>query len=410
MANLDERFRSFSRTKTPDLWQDIEGRDPRAMPAPPARKRVLAVAVGVLTAAFGWGVVVLAFGGSTAPVARPEGTVAASPSGITALVGDTFEVGQDVRSVAYGDDSVWVAVSNNDGTFGGRIVRIDPATHEVQADMAVDAIPTWEVGGGAMVFEAGDLWVAGDLEAPGAFDDPGGGADAAVIRIDASTNEVVQTMEVGGSGAADLTFLNGELWVLVAGDETVDHRMEVVRVDPATGHVTARIALEAGWAHTIVAADGRLVVLEAGKGGTNVDGSALAIDPATNTTIAHADIPSETFVPMPVISRGQVWIGLEPGFARFDPMSGAFPEAPVSLDTSDASCCGFLEADDRGIWFLSPDPRGGSGQRLKVFDPATGEVTTLATVSEGTPVAMALAPNAVWILNYEGTLTHVELS
>jgi hypothetical protein len=410
MANLDERFRSFSRTKTPDLWQDIEGRDPRALPAPPTRKRVLAVAVGVLTAAVGWGVVVLAFGGSTAPVAGPEGTVAAFPSGITALVGDTFEVGQDVRSVAYGDDSVWVAVSNNDGALGGRIVRIDPATHEVQADIAVESIPTWEVGGGAMVIEAGDLWVAGDLEAPGAFDDPGGGADAAVIRIDASTNEVVQTMEVGGSSAADLTFLNGELWVLVSGDETVDHRMEVVRVDPATGDVTARIALEAGWAHTIVAADGRLVVLEAGKGGTNVDGSALAIDPATNTTIAHADIPSETFVPMPVISRGQVWIGLDPGFARFDPLSGAFPEAPVSLDTSDVSCCGFLEADDRGIWFLSPDPTGGPGSRLLLFDPVTGGLTDLASMDEGTPVAMAVAPNAVWILNYEGTLTHVELS
>jgi hypothetical protein len=43
-----------------------------------------------------------------------------------------------------------------------------------------------------------------------------------------------------------------------------------------------------------------------------------------------------------------------------------------------------------------------------VLDPASGEVTNL-TVSEGTPVAMAVSPNAVWILNYEGTLTHVEL-
>ena len=50
-----------------------------------------------------------------------------------AEVVDTFEVGVDVRSVVYGEGSVWVAASNNDGSFGGRIVRIDPVTHEVQA-------------------------------------------------------------------------------------------------------------------------------------------------------------------------------------------------------------------------------------------------------------------------------------
>jgi TolB protein len=323
-----------------------------------------------------------------------------------AEVVETFDMGQDARSLVFGDGSVWVATASADGS--GRIVRIDPETYDVQAVISVGPIPTWEVGGGAMVFADGDLWVAGDLNKLGGLARPGGGADAAVVRIDPSTNEVVQVFAMGGVGAADLTFLEGDLWVLVFGDETVDHRMEVVRVDPETGDVTTRIPLETRWAHTIAAVDGRLVVLEAGKGGTNVDGSALAIDPATGS-IEGATIPSETFVPMPVLWRGQAWIGLEPGFARFDPLAGAFPEAPISLDPGDVTCCGFLEADDRGIWFLSPDPSGGSGRRLLVFDPATGEVHDLVTLDEGDPVAMAIAPNAVWILNYEGTLTHVEL-
>jgi TolB protein len=321
-----------------------------------------------------------------------------------AEVVETFDVGQDARSVAFGDGSVWVAASNNDGTFGGRIIRIDPETHDVQAEIPVDAIPTWEVGGGAMVVEDGSLWVTGGIEASGSA----GAADAAVVRIDTSTNEFAETFELGGEMGADLTFLDGDLWVLVFGDETVDHRMEVVRVDPETGDVTTRIPLETRWAHTIAAVDGRLVVLEAGKGGTNVDGSALAIDPATGS-IEGATIPSETFVPMPVLWRGQVWIGLDPGFVRFDPLDAGFPDPLVTLDPADAGCCGFLEADDRGIWFLSPDPSGGSGRRLLVFDPSTGEVHDLVTLDEGDPVAMALAPNAVWILNYEGTLTHIEL-
>jgi hypothetical protein len=342
------------------------------------------------------------WGPSWQPVPATTDSPAPSPP-LSAEVVDTFPVGEDVRSVAYGDGSVWVAMSNGDGTFAGRIVRIDPETQEIQAEIPVDVIPTWEGGGGAMVFEDGSLWVTGGIDASGSA----GPTDAAVTRIDTTANEVVHEFTLGGETGADLTFLDGDLWVLLFGDDTVEHRMEILRVDPATGDVTARVALQAGWAHTIVAADDRLVVLEAGKGGTNVDGAALAIDPATNT-IGRADIPSETFVPMPVISRGQVWVGLEPGFARFDPQSGAFPETPVTLDRSQVSCCGFLEADDRGIWFLSPDPQGGSGQRLMVLDPASGEVTNL-TVSEGTPVAMAVSPNAVWILNYEGTLTHVEL-
>jgi len=37
-------------------------------------------------------------------------------------------------------------------------------------------------------------------------------------------------------------------------------------------------------------------------------------------------------------------------------------------------------------------------------------VTELATLDEGAPVAMAVAPNSVWILNSEGSLTHLVLA
>ena len=337
------------------------------------------------------------------PVSQPS--VGPSPPSSAEVVG-TFPVGEDVRSVAYGEGSVWVAASNNDGTLGGRIIRIDPETHGVQAEISVDAIPTWEVGGGAMVFEDGDLWEVGDLERPGSSDDPGGGADAAVMRIDPATNEVVQMISVGGSGGADLTFLNDELWVLVFGDESANHRAEIVRINPSTGDVLARIPLETGWAHTIVAARGRIVVLESGKGAVNVGGVVAVIDPSTNA-VSRTDIPSESFTPMPVASEGQVWIGVDPGFARFDPAAAAFPDPPVRLAPRFVGP-GFLEADDRGIWFLMP-AGGGAGPILDLFDPEAGEATELTTIDAGSPVAMAVAPNAIWILNYEGTLTHVGL-
>jgi Tol biopolymer transport system component len=334
---------------------------------------------------------------SAAPSIEPS-----PPPSSADLVG-TFTVGQDVRSVAYGDGSVWVAASNNDGSLDGRIIRIDPETHEVQADIPVDAIPDWEVGGGAMVIDDGSLWVTGGIDASGSA----GPTDAAVLQIDTSTNQVVRTVELGETHGADLTFLDGALWVLLFGDENIDHEMEVVRVDPATGEDTARIPLETMWAHSIVAAQGRLVVLEGGPGATNAAGDAAVIDPATNA-ISRVEVPSEFMTPMPVVSRGQVWITLDPGFARLDPQAVAFPDPVVTVPPRFSDCCGFVEADDRGIWFLSL-AANGKDRALSLFDPDTGMARELAVLDEGAPVAMAVSPDAVWILNYEGTLTHVDL-
>jgi Tol biopolymer transport system component len=343
------------------------------------------------------------------PVPAPAVTVEPTFSPPTAEVVRTFDVATSVTSVAYGEGSVWVAAPNNDGSFGGRIIRIDPVTHQVQAEIPVDVIPTWEVGGGAMVVLPGSLWVTGSIEAPGAFDDPGGGADAAVIRIDTATNEVVETFGLGGTHGADLTFQNGELWVLLFGDETVNNRMEVVRVH-STGTVLNRIPLSTSWAHTIAAAGGRLVVYEGGNSlGTNVDGHLVAIDPETKEVAERADVPGRYFEGGPVVWRGQVWAALDDGFTLFEPVAGQVIEGSPELDASKfVFCCGFVEADDRGIWFLGL-AQNGTDRQLNLFDPATGEVTELLELDEGSPVAMAIAPDAVWILNYEGTLTRIDL-
>jgi Tol biopolymer transport system component len=336
------------------------------------------------------------------PVPAPAETVEPTPSipPMSAEVVDTFAVGPDVRSVVYGEGSVWVAISNNDGSEGGRILRIDPETHEVQAEIPVEVIPTWVVGGGAMVVEGGSLWVTGAIEGPRTD----GVSDGAVIRIDTSTNEVGQTFELGGRVGADLTFLDGDLWVLLFGDDG----MEVVRADRETGQLIARFRLAANWAHTLVATDGRLITAVGGDDAVNVDGRMIQIDPATDV-VSQIDVPTRSFTPMPVVWRGQAWLSTDPGFVQFDPIAAGFHGPPVTLAPRFGSCCGFVEADSRGMWFLSPDPDGRTGQLLHIFDPDTGEARELSSLDEGTPVAMAVAPDALWILNYEGTLTHVGL-
>ncbi len=252
----------------------------------------------------------------SAPAATVEPTPAPSPPG--AEVVDTFAVAEDVRSVTVGDGSVWVAASNVDGTSAGHIVRIDPETHEVQADIPVEVIPTWEVGGGAMVVDGGSLWVTGAIEGAGTD----GVSDAAVIRIDTSTDEVVETFDLGGQVGADLAFLDGEPWVLLFGDDG----MEIVRLGRENGEVAARYRLDANWAHTLVAADGRLVTAFGQDDAVNVDGRAVAIDPATGAA-SSSDVPSRTFTPMPVLWRGQVWLSTDPGFVRFDPIAEWLPRS-----------------------------------------------------------------------------------
>jgi RNA polymerase sigma factor (sigma-70 family) len=62
------------------------------------------------------------------------------------------------------------------------------------------------------------------------------------------------------------------------------------------------------------------------------------------------------------------------------------------------------------VWFLGYNGIEGSRPvRLTLYDPVTDVVSELVALGEGNPVAMAVAPDSVWILNHEGTLTRVDL-
>lgn len=106
-----------------------------------------------------------------------------------------------------------------------------------------------------------------------------------------------------------------------------------------------------------------------------------------------------------------MWASVHEGFARFDPATAEVVDGSPDLDPALFSdCCMTLGVDERGIWFLGYDGVRGKGPvRLDLFDPATGTVLELVELGEGTPVAMAVAPEGVWVLNYEGTLTHIAL-
>lgn len=101
---------------------------------------------------------------------QPERPAATPPTGelsptrpesrppVKGRITETFPL-EGANSVAYGAGSVWVGVLGYGS--GDRLVRFNPDTGEQLAEIPVDGVTSWEVGGGGIAFAGGDVWVVG---------------------------------------------------------------------------------------------------------------------------------------------------------------------------------------------------------------------------------------------------------
>jgi hypothetical protein len=102
MPDLRGRFESLSRMSAPDLWPDIEGREPRAARDPVMSRRVLAAVVAFAVAVAGIGFAALTFVGSQLRITT----------------------GTSGTSGAKANGSIYLRVGGADG--GSRIESIEP--------------------------------------------------------------------------------------------------------------------------------------------------------------------------------------------------------------------------------------------------------------------------------------------
>lgn len=337
-------------------------------------------------------------GESVTPEPTPSETAAAP----TATVTDVIDLAGPGSAVAYGEGSVWVAVSNDDGSFAGELLRLDPGDGTAQAVIPVPAVPEWEVGGGGLAVGDGSVWIAGSVDAPGGFDAPGGGSNALLVRVDASSNTVTDAIDLGGLNGADVAVDANGVWVWIFAD---DGKMEVDRVDPATGAVLARIPIDASYGHLIFARGGNVVAVGNEVGADTVGRTALfAIDPQTDQVVGSLPLGRSTW-PMAWPAMG------EDGFLRVVTGDRLLTIDPGTLDvladvplrsTGDA-----LAAGDGGVWFLDPQNRA-SVQR---FDQETGQVdlSIELPIEASAPVALVLSPDAVWALDVDRKLVRIGL-
>ena len=124
-------------------------------------------------------------------------------------------VGGSPSEVVAAEGAVWVAAS--DGEKGGRVVRIDPRTARVVAEIETSgAVESVAVDGAS-----GDVWAV----APDQTRGPEGQEDGRLLRIDPTSNSVSQRLAVPG-GVSDIVAGGGAVWVL-------DPDGDLSKIDPS---------------------------------------------------------------------------------------------------------------------------------------------------------------------------------
>lgn len=302
-----------------------------------------------------------------------------------------------VSAVAYGFDSAWIA--SIDGSGQGWLTRLDLQTGEALARISTgDVHPTWEVGGGGLAAGEGSMWLAGAARAPG---EPSG-VRAFLLRIDPAMNQVIATIDLQASAPADVASDDSGVWVMSFG---LGERptMEVSRVDPMTDEMVATVPLVSWYVHHLFNVGGWIVAsTNAGAPGEHAatpDGVLNVIDPQTETEIRTVPVGPSAW---PAAGDGALWLATGDALERIDPSSGDVLARHQVPNTGDA-----LGVGEGGVWFIDPEGR----IVLRRFNPSSGIIDVSVELPEGTtPIAMATSPGAVWVLNYEGTVTRVGLT
>jgi hypothetical protein len=225
---------------------------------------------------------------------------------------------------------------------------------------------------------------------------------------------VVQTVTLGNGHPADVAVDESTVWVTLFPGADLNHT-EVVKLDSATGSVTARISLETPYAREVSAAEGVVWVLEREVHRSTVGrGLVVRVDPDTGGLIRAVERGNVGALDM---DDGALWVATltwrdevdgEFSLICIDPVTGQVVDEDAALDPY--RVFNMIDAAFGAVWFFGPDP-DGSGTVIARLDPATAEVDSVVTVpAELAPIDMAVTPDSLWVVNYEGSITRMDLT
>lgn len=394
MPDLETRFRGLGRVRGPDLWPDIESREPRPMTDGGTGRRVAVAAIALVLAAGGAVLVARAFLGGDRAVERPVRPAESPPPPVTPVVDVTLPI-KWPSSIVYGEGSIWVAAWVEE-TDGNLLYRVQPDTGEIQAEVPVPSIPGWETGGGGMVAANGSVWIAGITEQ----EDQG-----ALFRIEATANEVADVVPLGGDFAGDVAVDRHGIWVTLFAEPSV----QLLRLDPETLMVEMRTDLGSDWAREILVVDGTVWVRVVAEGEELVGDRKrllLRIEPETGEIIQRVEAPGA--VTAVTGGAGAIWAtSWKPSYgnslARLDPTTGDVVLLPS--ETLDF----LVEVGEGGLWGRGIDETTGRIGIVR-YDPAAGLIDASVELGrQRNPIDLAIAPGSIWIATYEEGVTRIEL-
>lgn len=265
-----------------------------------------------------------------------------------------FEIIGGPDWLAEADGSLWVKVDD------GRVVRIDPATNQVVAEIQAgsDSEICQGIGAGD-----GEVWTCDEQD---------------IVRIDPATNEVAARVAVDkfyDSGQIPVAF--NHAWVLADdGSVLVGVRDDAVDVEIDLGVRCIGIAAgeDALWA----------ACLE--------DGTAIRIDPETGEVTDR--IPGLEGARFISVDAGNVWVGYSGGVAVID----AATTEVVGVTDGPLAQSGSLAASDGGVWVRRP------GSLRRVDEDL--EVVEEVVIPEESGGSVIVAFGSIWTSAYDDAVVY----
>jgi hypothetical protein len=369
VIDLRSRFSKTDDVETPDVWQEIEARSERIVggAAPrlsdaselrPGSRRWLTMAVALILGVGAVGAVVVAFSdvdNHRTPLRSPSaGATPTHELTGTAKITATISLPEGTigGGVAVGSGSVWTGLNDSHGRDGA-VIRIDPATNEIVATIAVAQGP-----GRKRIAATDDaVWVA---------------STGLLQRIDPATNSVVASVEIPARSISAITADSSDVWAV-----TIDADGGVlVRIDTATNAIVAEIPLGSqitGYEDAVQIGAGSVWVIgvtwierENAEYGSDL----IRVDPATNTVAAR--IPVGGF--RMAVGPDAVWVTF-PADGAFDTSGEHWLWTKVDLGNNEASPPFRLQAASlelvtaEGLWSVDYDEQ--EYVRVTRFDPLT---------------------------------------
>lgn len=392
MPDLDERFRTLKRTDPPDLWPDIEGREPR----PPRREipwgRLGTAALALAVAAAGMAFAARAFMGERER-ASPRQTPTAIP--VDPSVTATIPIGSFPRAITAGFGAVWVTLPEEDGS-GGMLKRIDPRTNEVVAEIGIEEA-------GEIAAGAGSVWVVATTNTVG----PQGETSdfrGLVYRVDPATNEIVGEIPFEGGFGYDVAADDTGVWLAQA---TANRSGALLHIDPRSSSVVATIPVD-DVPYSVAAGEGFVWVLLGPRG-------LVKIDPSTDEVVATIDANPAPFEM--AVGDGAVWV--QSWLSAFDPsINTGSEDRPVVIRVDALTNQVSPPIDYNGVFQPIAVTHGGvwfmGRQFVARLNSKSLEVEAMVDLPPGDHesrnfLAFEESSGSIWIANYRDTVTRVDL-